>query len=64
MVFLQLGLEPLKQGKGISRGPCEAGQHLIFIQTPYLAGVTLHHGIAHGYLSVAANDHFAMAPDR
>jgi len=61
LVLLQLAFEALEEGEGIRGGAGESGQHLAVIETPHLAGVALHHGVAKGNLAVTAHDDFAVA---
>jgi hypothetical protein len=60
-MFFQFGLEALKQGKGVGRTTGKSCQYPVVIEAAYLAGITLHDGIAHGYLAVTA-DHDGITP--
>ena len=55
-MLLQLFFETLEQGEGVSRAPCKACQYLVFVESAYLAGITLHHGVALGDLPIPAYD--------
>jgi hypothetical protein len=60
-MLIQLGLEQLEQGECIGGTAGKTGQYLVFIEAPHLASVAFHHGIAHGYLAISAND-YGVAP--
>ena len=56
-ILLELGLEPLEQGHGISRRPGKTGDDRAAGQWPHLAGIGLDDGLADGHLAVARNHH-------
>ena len=64
LVFLELRLEVLEQGEGVGGRAGEADQDLAVVDRPHLAGVALHHGLAHGHLAVAGHGHLAVAAHR
>ena len=64
LMFLQLGLKALKQRERVGRRAREAGQDLLIKQTPHLARIGLHHGVAQRDLAVAADHDMLAAPDR
>src|SRR6185369_2978777 len=59
-VHLELAFEPLEQGKGIGGRPGEAGDHAAIPDPADLAGVRLHHRVAHGNLPVTGDDGAAV----
>ena len=64
LMFLQFTLETLEQGEGIGGGASETGNHPLFIEGPDLAGITLHDGVAKGYLTITADHDLALPADR
>jgi hypothetical protein len=63
-VFFELNFEELKQGKSIGGAASEASQHLLFVQAADFAGVALHHSVAHGDLTVAADNDLIIPANR
>ncbi len=61
--LLELAFEALEQGERVGRAASEAGEHLVVIEPPHLAGVALHDGVAEGDLSVAAHGDSAVLAD-
>src|SRR6185369_9406564 len=60
-ILLELALQPLEQGEGIGRRPGEPGDDLSALaDAPHLAGIGLHHRIAHGNLAIAGNHRAAV----
>ncbi|CAO3313438.1 hypothetical protein METHP15_990015 [Pseudomonas sp. P15-2025] len=64
LVFFQLTFKALEQGEGVGSGAGEARDDLAVVQAAHLLGVAFHHGVAEGYLAVAAHDDFAVTADR
>ena len=63
-VFFQLALEQLEMGEGIGCAAGETCQYTVVVESPDLAGIALHDGVATRDLAIAADDHVVVAPDR
>src|SRR5262249_3219681 len=62
-VLFELCLKARKQRKGVSRGPGKAGQDLIMVDLPHLAGVMFHDGIVHTHLTISGHGDVSVLPD-
>ncbi len=56
VVAFELGFEPLEQREGVGGRAGETADDAAVVETAHLAGVGLHHRLAHRYLAVADDD--------
>jgi len=61
-MLLQLALKAFEQGEGVCGGAGKTGNHLLLVEPAHLAGIALHHRIAEGDLTVAADHDPALTP--
>ena len=60
-ILLELGFEAREQRERIGRGPGEAGQDIVVVQPPDLAGALLDDGVAQRHLTITGK-HGAVVP--
>ena len=60
-MFLQLGFEIFKQGKGIGGATGKTGDDAVVVEAAYLAGIALHDGITQRNLANGTDDHLVAA---
>ena len=62
-ILLELGFQPLEQGKRVGGGAGEAADHVALAQAAHLLGIGLDDGLADGDLAVAADHHRTALAD-
>src|SRR5580692_4106865 len=61
LMFLQLPLEPLEQGKRVRRRPRKSRQDFFVEQPPRFSSRVLHDVLTHGHLAVRGHHHLVVA---
>jgi hypothetical protein len=61
--LLELLFEPLEQGEGIGGRAGKPGNHAAIAKSAHLAGIGLHHSVAHRHLPVTRDHGDAAAPN-
>ena len=62
MVLFKLSFKPSEERKRVAGSAGKSRQNLVVVKTAHLFRAGLHHGFAHGHLTIAGHRHVSITP--